>query len=394
MVRWTAALLHVSIEHAFVAQGVLSLLVLAGFVFFCAARRGTPGWLLVAMVIVPFWPQVFHGLALPDLWYAALLAIFLLFLQRERWLAAACMMLPLMLSRESTSLTLLCFLLAGWRELRWLGWITAVAATGLGAFITSRLAAGSSGNTEHLPGFLYVLLKIPWNLSRLLGISPWSNANQDLCTVPSWQIPLHIAHVTAVGVCGFDSLAPLLAIFALTTTFGLLPLLMFLLWRQPTAKRRRSLLLRFALLYGGVSFVLAPMIGISYPRLLGYAWPLLLVALPLLAQEHGQSVAVQRSRPQWTVFAVAANLTLRHRHGRASVRLGSSGRRPGLDRRLHSSIPALQRGVARDDFRYGFRPIPAQEPAAQRRLQRIFAAVEARRGPLPQSASGTYNGNL
>jgi hypothetical protein len=42
------------------------------------------------------------------------------------------------------------------------------------------------------------------------------------------------------------------------------------------------MLLRFTLIYGVISFLLAPLLGESLTRLYGYSWPLFLVALPLL----------------------------------------------------------------------------------------------------------------
>lgn len=40
--------------------------------------------------------------------------------------------------------------------------------------------------------------------------------------------------------------------------------------------------LRFTILYGGISLLLAPVLGTWFGRLLGYAWPLFFVALPML----------------------------------------------------------------------------------------------------------------
>jgi len=60
-------------------------------------------------------------------------------------------------------------------------------------------------------------------------------------------------------------------------------------WRTGVLRSRRgqgrSTLLRFALLYGGVSFVLAPLLGAGFVHLMQYAWPLFLVALPGLFDE-------------------------------------------------------------------------------------------------------------
>jgi hypothetical protein len=78
--------------------------------------------------------------------------------------------------------------------------------------------------------------------------------------------------------------------------FGVLPLLAAMLWWQ----RRRSLpegvLLRFCLIYGTACVVLAPVLGAGFQHLFGYAWPLFLVAVPMLVDEGAQ----------WRVAAIGA----------------------------------------------------------------------------------------
>jgi hypothetical protein len=69
------------------------------------------------------------------------------------------------------------------------------------------------------------------------------------------------------------------------TQFGLLPLLAAFLWWRHRRFAGRSPLLRFTLLYGAASFLLGPMLGNWILHLVGYGWPLFLVALPLLFNE-------------------------------------------------------------------------------------------------------------
>jgi len=61
----------------------------------------------------------------------------------------------------------------------------------------------------------------------------------------------------------------------------------------------RSLLIRFCLIYGGVSLLLAPMLGAWATRLFGYSWPLSLVAVPLLfrglGEAYGEALTVKKA---------------------------------------------------------------------------------------------------
>ena len=117
---------------------------------------------------------------------------------------------------------------------------------------------------------------------RTAGLNPWSNVYPFLCAPPERQWALHLGPLRSVGVCSFSSTAPGVAATALLTTFGLLPALGVLLWTRGRPAAPRNLLQRFCLLYGGVSFAMAPLIGIWYARLFGYGWPLFLVAAPTL----------------------------------------------------------------------------------------------------------------
>jgi hypothetical protein len=282
VVRLFSWLLHWPVRKTFVVQGVISLAVTLVTIFTLALRTTMPRWMLLALAAVPFWPQLYLGLALPDLWYAGLLSVFLLLLWRKHFLTAALMMFPLMVSRESTSLTLVCFLIVGWRELRWRGRLLAVGSTLAGTLLVQRLTIHSPGNREHLPELIYILSKAPWNFVRnFLGVEPWTNIF-PLCKVPEWQHSVHVGPLHAVGICKLSILLPMLTVNAALSTFGLLPLLAIFLWWRTRHVKGRSLLERFSLLYGAVCLAIAPLIGVWMPHLFGYGWPFSLVALPKL----------------------------------------------------------------------------------------------------------------
>jgi hypothetical protein len=288
-----ARLMHADVRQGFLLEAALSLVFAMGVACWLALRTSAPRWLLLALMLVPSWTLLVQYLLLPDLWYAALLAGLMLLLANERWLAAALMMFPLMLSRESTSLTLLCFLVAAWPRLEaWRrGWVlaTALVSAAAGSVIVGRLAAGSQPNREHLPQAIYLFAKVPWNFLRnVAGVLPWSDGNSQLCTVPVWSVPVSLpfhSSVHAVGVCGFSLIQQGLAMEGTMTNFGLLPLLVAVLWWRHRRWQGRSVLLRFALLYGGVSYLLSPVLGAGFAHLMQYAWPLFLVALPQLFDE-------------------------------------------------------------------------------------------------------------
>ncbi|MGA8940334.1 MAG: hypothetical protein WB439_14320 [Acidobacteriaceae bacterium] len=278
-----ARLLHCAVEQGFVLEGIGSLIVMLVAVYSLILRTSAPRWMLFAIALVPFWALLLEDLVLPDLWYSALLAVVLLLLAGEHFLSAALMMFPLMLSRESTSLTLVCFLVAAWGWLRWRDRIVAVVSAAAGSVVVSHLASRARPNAEGIPESLYMIAKVPWNfMNNVLGQVPWSNVNSQFCSVPKWKMQIHLGAVRAIGICGFSSLGWMKISEAILSDFGLLPLLLCFIWWRTRKLAVRSVLLRFCLIYGGASLLLAPVLGTWFTRLIGYAWPIFFVAVPLL----------------------------------------------------------------------------------------------------------------
>ena len=302
LARWIAGAGQWPVEAGFRVLAYLSLAWTLGVVFWLLSRSRAPRWALLAVAAVPFWPQLLGYAGLPDPLYAALLAGLLVALEREWMVAAAVLMFPLMLARESTTLTLACLLLVGWRQLRWVGSAVAVASAVAGAMLVRHWSAGSLPNPEHLSGGLYMAGKVVSNAFRSLGVVPWSNVYPVLCAAPQWQTPLHLGPVRSVGVCAWSPVPPVQAGVALLVTFGVLPVFVFARARSLRAAWvGPGLLLRFCVLYGGLSLLLAPALGTWYARLFGYGWPLLVVAVPRLA---GAANAGWETRRLWVGLVV------------------------------------------------------------------------------------------
>jgi hypothetical protein len=276
-------LLHGTVESGFLIEGTASIVFMLVAIYYLTLKTTAPRWFLFAMAFVPFWSFLLQDLVLPDLWYSALLALLLLMLEEEHMLAAAVMMFPLMLSRESTSLTLVCFLIAAWKRLRWTHRVVAVISALAGSVVVKHLAMRAQPNSENLPESIYMLAKVPWNfMNNVLGLVPWSNVNTQFCAVPRWALPVHLGRVHEIGVCGFSATGWALISEAILSEFGLLPLLLAILWWRSRKLNTPRVLLRFTLFYGAASLVLAPVLGTWFARLIGYAWPIFFVALPLL----------------------------------------------------------------------------------------------------------------
>ncbi len=303
LVQAFAHLLHLSIARSFILEGALSFGVLLGTVLYFLLRSDAPRWMVPAIAGLLFWSRQLEDLALPDLFYGALLSCLLLLLWRGRLMLAALTMFPLMVARESTLLTVACFLIAGGRRLRVREAVTAVLATGAGMLLVKRLTVDALPNGEHISPMFYMVAKMPWNfLKNVLGLNPWANVYPS-CAAPRWQMTLHLGPLHAIGLCSADFHYPIYAIALALASFGLFPLLLFKLRRvcigPANGLGRDAVFLRFCVLYGVASFVLTPLLGESFLRLYFYSWPLFLVALPILM---GSARATLASTPAALLF--------------------------------------------------------------------------------------------
>ena len=275
--------LHVGVREGFVVPGVISLLVLIVTTVWLAVRSGAPRWTLYQLGGLMFWGFQFNVLVMPDLLYAALLCCFLLLLHQKHTMAACLMMFPLMLSRESTLLTLVCFLVAGLRRLKLREMAAALVSAGVGMAIVKRLTLDALPNNEGISTTLYLVAKMPWNFLRnVLGIGMWANLYPS-CAEPKWKLALHLGPLRAIGTCGYFPAVQAKTFGLAMTTFGLLPVLVWVLRKQVVRSWiAGDVMLRFALLYGVLSYLMSPLLGASMPRLFAFAWPLFLIVLPVV----------------------------------------------------------------------------------------------------------------
>ena len=83
--------------------------------------------------------------------------------------------------------------------------------------------------------------------------------------------------------------------------FGIGPALAFVLRRQivsPAPQRVTpglSIVLRFCVVYGGISILITPLLGASADRLVAYGWPFYFVALPWFVFRANVKLGAQRS---------------------------------------------------------------------------------------------------
>lgn len=290
LARQLSAVTGEPLPEAFLDLNLGVLLLLA----FCLAEilRLTVGQPMLALLflLTPFPLESFQLGYLPDLANTAMVAAYFLLLLRERWQWSLAALLVAFFIREST--LLLCLTAGG---LAWLRAKKAYAAGVGGVLVAGSVAGGlmarlGQPNARHLPDFIYMVAKVPYYF--LLSIFGLRLVPADERSLVSWHVPvwLKIGEAKTIGIAYPDWRYPVSTAICWSTVFGIGPFVFWWLWRRRPNPRQLPFAIEVALVYGGISFLLAPFLGDWVDRLVGYGWPLFWIATP------------------WLIFADAARL--------------------------------------------------------------------------------------
>jgi hypothetical protein len=251
--------------------------------------RELPALGVAALLIMPLSVSMFADAYLPDLMFAAATASLLLLLRRfgtSAWTALA--LVPLFLIRESTLLFAVVWLAVAWRRgLRKVA-LAVAGASAAGYLVASRIGAEGAPSLHNVSGPLYLVGKVPFNaMKNLFGLPLWTNdvdATWAGCSA-WWHVPLptglRLGSIDAVGLCPFTATYPLTTLAAWLALFGVAPTVLAVLWWRQRWQPR-PMWVQVALWLGAISFVLGPALGAAQVRLVGYAWPAMLVGMPWL----------------------------------------------------------------------------------------------------------------
>jgi hypothetical protein len=166
-------------------------------------------------------------------------------------------------------------------------------------YIVNLLTVHSLPNREQINPLLYMAGKMPWNFtSNVAAMGPWMSGFNGFCTTPRWMLnlppALQIGSLHAVGLCGWHPIWHARVILLALCSFGLLPLItLYLACYHRQALRGREMFQRFCVVYGLVTFLMAPLFGRSMERLFLYSWPLFLIITPVVIAQalRGKKVA-------------------------------------------------------------------------------------------------------
>jgi hypothetical protein len=254
----------------------------------------------VAIVLSPMLVTMFREIYMPDCMHAALVAVFFLLLVRGAWWWALPLLFFAQVTRESTVLlTFVLVLVAGYHR-KWKLAGAAILVTLLAMVVVGRVTHQSQKSIHGTNTLVYMVGKVPFNFfTNVCGLRMWTNthAKNDPSLYPnaplfSFELPAWAptGDMRQIGIYSIEPAIPLSLVRAFLTLFGVTISLVLLVicWRRQQVLRDDGLSLAgvLALTYGLFAYLLGPLIGASFGRLIAYGWPMAWVATPELLARY------------------------------------------------------------------------------------------------------------
>jgi hypothetical protein len=245
--------------------------------------------LVAASVLVAAPWASFTNTYTQDLMFSAGVAIYLLVLWRMP-AASPPIIAILYLIRESTLLLALPAVVILWfKQKHGLAMLTFACAVA-GAAGSNYFASLGGPNIHGLPDFIYYLFKIPNNLAlNVFGVTLWANTQTQFnhCLpvvkvgIPYW---LPLGKIREFGYCGQSWEIPVRNCGLFLTSFGIFPTVGLFLLRSIQPRRFLSFdpVVLCAAGYGLLATGAAAVGGTAFGRYVLHAWPLFLLAIPIL----------------------------------------------------------------------------------------------------------------
>jgi hypothetical protein len=233
-------------HQAFLFIAVCSLLCLIICVKHILSIYNIPKLVIIIILINPLLVYYFRQYYVPDLFYMAILSIYLVLIFYNKQLMGSAVLFILFMSRETTiflSITVLVISLI-YNRRNQLIFTSIATALGLSGFMLLGKISGS--NIWGLSERLYILFKIPYaTLHNLAGINLVTNV--VMFCEPVWRIDLpqliQLGGIKTVGICRWEPEQILSTVSLILIEFGIGPTILlayFKNFRSSLAEDRKS----------------------------------------------------------------------------------------------------------------------------------------------------------
>ncbi len=299
--QWLGRVTGLGVDNGFLLLGILSLVALLIAIAYLLRFQKVQAGLFAAIFLMPFWLKLFNSYYLPDLLHAAILALLLACMVSGRVTLAMLLLFPAYLTRESTLLTALCLAWAAWRRVSFRAMLAGLLATLGGMLISRHFVHLGGANVKGIGAASYLFGKLVWSFFRnIFGLPLWTNALALPGCNPMWTAALphwlHPGSIRLIGLCPPSVWGPARVLLAWFGVFGIGPAVAAVCIRAMLSRRAMAgdawpvpdslnstsgvIAFRFSVIYGILTFFLAPLLGASVDRLTEYAWPFFFIALP------------------------------------------------------------------------------------------------------------------
>jgi hypothetical protein len=282
-------------------------------------------YIYTPFVLSPILVYTFESYYLPDLFFFTALLLSVVFLTNNNIYLYILSLLVLFATRGASTIlvavfiVLLCYIKNDMRLL-----YGTVFASIIGLAGSSLLGARGAGNPHNMNSIAYVLGKLPFNfLKNYGGLSISTNTlggpKESMLLTVNFPKFLPTGSVRELYIYDFSFDRIVSTMVTLLSIFGVLPTLLLSDLRRYGGNIFTStpIFFGFSLSYGLVSFLVAPCLGASVFRLVGYGWPAFWIAACLLISFHYTSqnkrwfilISILNLIAMWMVIFPATSMT-------------------------------------------------------------------------------------
>ena len=193
----------------------------------------------------------------------------------------------LFLTRETTILLGVILVAVSWFRGKKLFALGALVVVIISFLVSGSISGIGQPNSHDLNPLVFMMFKFPYHfLANGMGVRLWVTG-YDFCEpVLKLQLPPLgvLGSIREVGFCGFDAALPLRNYIALFSTFGVMPLAFVYAFAKKGWRTMKELPFWFpvAVIYGLAMYAVSIPAGTGVSRIVGYAWPVFLLATPFL----------------------------------------------------------------------------------------------------------------
>jgi len=285
-------------DMAFFTVGTLSLFLFLWVVL--VMIRHVTAWafsICAAFIFLPYLLTLHYELYLPTIFFLLLSSLFCMLLIKKRYLLSLFVLFLLFLTRGEAIIIAFGFILSmvvhifkNPRKKSYYSYILLTILLGSLSSVILTFLTKDNTNINQIPFLPFLFLRVPlYFLRNFVGLEHWLDTYRSMPYYPhqpliAFEAPQWIQDISAIkqfGIYKWSLENPMKTFLLLLSSFGTAPtILLFFLKKKMPKLSDNTPAFSTILFFGGIIFILAPILGQPFLRYYVTAWPVFFLIAP------------------------------------------------------------------------------------------------------------------